>query len=121
MRRIVSALLERGFRVLAEWLSMRAGRLSRSRLMVWCLVLSLTVGLGETWSFVSGLRAPLRSVRESSPVVVLQAVPVAAPSGDSMLRRLRRLPGWDSLVRARPGLADSVRMLERLDSSLWSR
>ena len=127
MKQVLSTLATRGFRALADWLSFRAARLSRSRLALWCIVFFLVTGLGQTWILVRGLRGgrPFHAQPAAEPVLVLQRAGSERPVvRDSVLSRLRALKGdtrWDSLLKARPGLADTVRMLERMDSAVWGR
>jgi hypothetical protein len=104
---------------ISAWLAVRARRLSPVGLRWGCFLLVLLAGMWYTWLLVEGL-----SGRDGVPRV--DSIRVVAPAGRGLrmgprasLRRVldsvRADPvlsrRWDSLLRVRPGLGDSVRRI----------
>lgn len=110
---------------LADWLGRKTARVPRRRLRVWVILIVLVLaGLN--------VMVTLLSLREEQPVRpgAFQPVVLARPSGlappsepartlRAYLDSLRRdsVGSWllDSLLRVRPGLADTLKELEKME------
>jgi hypothetical protein len=104
-------------RRISAWLAARARRLSPVRLRWMCFAFVLLAGLWYTWLLVEGLRGtsaspgvdsirmvtPLGRAWRLGPRESLRRVLDSVQADPVLSRR------WDSLLRVRPGLGDSVR------------
>ena len=115
---------------MAVQVQQRVARIKPGTLRKYCIAFLLIGGLGEWWLIHAALedRVPVVHYTAIRPVVTAgnsrkgdgqrEAGDCFRQRWDSLLRNPAARSYWDSLVRARPGLADTLRQLEAMDSAL---
>ncbi|MDO6431569.1 hypothetical protein Q4E93_13270 [Flavitalea sp. BT771] len=114
---------------LAMRMQERAARIKPGRLRWYCFVFFLVAGLAQTWIFTNGFdctrKAPdFSSIRQAA----MQGEPVRqgrqsetsfSRKWDSLMTDPLFRKSWDSLLMARPEMAETLKALKAMDSSEW--
>jgi len=116
-----------GLRI-SGWLGRRTQRFSAGQIKRYCMLFILIGACWNTWIIVQALRQPHPPVRVRSLQLSDSILPSIRPAADpSSLESIRNFRSWldslradtagrriyDSIQRQRPGLLDSLRLIER--------
>lgn len=119
----------RPVRVMTAWLRERLARMEIGRLQAICLVFIAGMLLCDVVLLFQGggrTRAapPITVIRPVTTVGTERRQPRVKAFGevwDSLMTDTGTKRSWDSLLRMRPGLRDTITLIQRMDSAVWGK